>query len=324
MRAVDLTGRKLSRSNWMFVNIAYKKGVQFEKLPKGRFLMSYGSRSYVIRSGRIFNSYNSELAVQIMDMKDVMSSFLRNKGYSAPENCVFAENEVLRAWQWAENILPVVLKPYNGKMGRSVYVNIKDYNEFKEFYEEIATKYGKVLAEKFIKGDEYRFTFVNGRIVGIANRIPANVVGDGINTVERLVLEKNKERNITKNPIHKKIELDDESKRVLTKNDRSLVYIPNFGERIFLRENSNVSTGGDAIDVTDQIDINIKRKISKALQSIQGLKVCGADVLIDGGKITILEINSNPMLSMHHFPWEGKRRNVIGKVVEGMFPELKK
>lgn len=321
MNTREIVGRKLTSSNRMLVREAYKRGVEFEILPNKRFRMKYGEKSYLVRGGVICHAYNTQLARRVTDLKDVTSRYLRAKGFPSPENIVFLEHELERAWNWAKDILPVVLKPHNGIMGRLVYVNIDNYDEFKYCFEKIAQDRGRVLVEEFIEGDEYRFTYVKGEIVAIANRIPANVVGDGKKTVRELVEEKNKEREIRKNPIHRKLVLDDESERVLKKQGYSFDSIPNDEERVYLRNNSNIATGGDAIDVTDTISDTIKEQVRLALESIPGLRVCGTDVLINGDSFNILEINAHPMLNMHHFPWEGKERNVIGKVIDAMFPE---
>jgi D-alanine-D-alanine ligase-like ATP-grasp enzyme len=321
MNASELTGKKLSRSNWMIVLEAYERGVWFTKLPKERFEMSYGDKKYVVKNGKILREYNSKLAVRVMGMKEVSSRLLRSRGHAAPENTVFQKNDLERAWNWAKPILPVVVKPYNGQMGNLVFVNIDSYEEFKQCFEKVTEKHETVLVEQFIKGNEYRFTYVNNQIVGVANRVPANIVGDGENTIKQLVVLKNEERESRKNPIHKQLPLDEESERVLAKKGYSFEYIPEAGETVYLRNNSNVSTGGDAIDVTDKISRDIKNRVRKAIRSIPGIEVCGVDVLINGDDINILEVNLGPMLSMHHHPWEGKKRNVIGKVVDGMFPE---
>ena len=321
MNISELVGRKLTRSNRMLVKEAFKRGVEFEILPKKRFRMTYGKKSYLVRAGKISNAYNTKLAAKVTKFKDVTNRLLRNGGFPAPENFVFSKDELERAWNWAQNILPVVLKPNDGIMGKDVFVKIDNYLEFKECFNKITEHRDKVLVEEFVEGDEYRFTYVNGEIVGIANRVPANVIGDGKKTIKELVIEKNREREIRKNPIHKKLVLDEESERVLKRQGYTCNSVPKKMERVYLRNNSNVSTGGDAIDVTDMIDDSVKEQVRLALKSIPGLKVCGADVLINGDSFYIIEINSHPMLNMHHFPWEGKERNVIGKVIDAMFPE---
>lgn len=320
MKTRDIVGRKLSRSNRMLVKEAYNRGVQFEVLKNKQFKMISDNKVYRVRRGRVSHSYNSRLAIRVTQYKEITSRYLKNMGFPTPENAVFTKNEIDRAWNWAKDILPVVLKPHNGTMGKLVFVNIDNFDEFIDCYKQIIQHKDSVLIERFLEGQEYRFTYVNREIVGIANRIPANIVGNGKNTIEELVKQKNIERTKRKNPIHKHLEIDDESKRVLSRYNYEPNSIPDDGEIVFLRENSNISTGGDAIDVTDEMNPEIVNEVTKAMKSISGLKVAGVDVIIDGDNFYILEINAHPMLTIHHYPWKGQERDVIGKVIDGMFP----
>jgi len=324
MRAKDLTGRILNRSNRMIVLEAHKRGVEITPMPNKRFKMAYNSKSYLIRRGMIVNSYNTSLAIEVTNRKEITSRMLRGKGFPAPENIVFSNTDVDRAWAWAQPILPVVIKPYNDAKGTDVYVKITEYDEFVHCFHKVGEKHKEVLIEEYISGKEYRFTYVKNEIVGVAHRIPANVTGDGVSTIAELVEKKNKEREQRKNPIHIKIKLDEEIERVLSKLNYTFQTIPADGEMVYLRSNSNVSTGGDAIDVTDDISFEIKETVRKAVRAIPGARICGVDVLINGEDIHILEMNVGPlgpMLTMHHFPWVGKKREVIGKVVDALFPE---
>lgn len=197
MKIQDIVGRNLSRSNRMLVKEAYNRGVEFEILPKKRFRMKHGDKKYLVRGGRISHAFNTKLATKVVKYKDVTSRLLRNGGFPAPENFVFSKDELDRAWNWAQTILPVVVKPNDGIMGKHVYVKINNYSEFKQCFEKVAKNHEKVLIEEFVEGDEYRFTYVKGEIVAIANRIPANVVGDGKKTIKELIEDKNKERERT-------------------------------------------------------------------------------------------------------------------------------
>lgn len=317
----ELVGRNLSTSNRLIVKEAYRRGVEFEILPNKRFRMKYGDKSYLIKGGLVSSKKNTLLARKLTKYKDATSSILRAGGYNSPENATFRATEVERAWNWAKDILPVVVKPNSGIMGKLVFVKINTYEEFKNCFNKVAEEYNDVLIEQFVTGDEYRFSYINKEIVGVAKRVPANVHGDGIHNVRELIDLKNKEREKRKNPLHKKLSLDEESLRVLNKQGFSEDYIPAENEVVYLRNNSNVSTGGDAIDVTNSIDPEIKETVRKAIMSIPGLRVCGVDVLIDGENYAIIEINSHAMLAMHTYPWVGEPIDFASKVVDLMFPK---
>lgn len=317
----NIQDKKLTISNRLLVNEAIRRGIEFQPLGDEKFKMIKGNKSYTVRPKNVSAGFNSRLARKITRYKFVTTSLLRSLGYSVPENSLFSEDEVERAWNWAQKILPVVLKPNDGIMGKLVFVNIDTYDEFKTCFEEIAEKRGHVLVEQFIKGKEYRFTFVKNEIIAVANRVPANVVGDGVHTIKELIQLKNKERKLRNNPIHKKLKRDKESKRILEKQGLSFSSIPKKGEQIFLRHNSNIATGGDAVDVTNIVNPEIKETIRKAIVDIPGLRVGGADVIIHRDNYHILEINAHAMLGMHHYPWEGEVQEVIPKVIDAMFPE---
>ncbi|MBU5594294.1 ATP-grasp domain-containing protein [Amphibacillus sp. MSJ-3] len=321
LKYIDVVGRTLSFGDELLVYEAIKRGVEIEILPDGDFNMSHPSKSYTIHDGIVTHSYNSDLARTTMDMKEVTSRLLKSKGFNAPENTVFAKTDLDRAWKWAESILPVVLKPYDGKKGELVFVNINTHDEFEACFEKIAVENNEVLVEKFLEGKEYRFTYVNEEIVGIVNRVPANVVGDGEHNIKELIELKNADRKRVGNPIHKLLEMDEETERVLKKHHYTYESVPAKDTVVNLRDNSNISTGGDAIDVTAEISAETIEYIRQAMLSIPGVTAAGVDVLINGDEVNIIEVNLDPMITLHHFPWVGEGIDVASKVIDGMFPE---
>ncbi|MFD1064427.1 hypothetical protein [Oceanobacillus locisalsi] len=232
MNIKETTGRGLSTSNRMLAEEAYRRGITFEILPKKRFKMTDGKKSYIIRRGRISPAYNTRLAVKLTKYKNATSNFLRGLGYSAPENAVFFKHQVDRAWKWAEDILPVVLKPNDGIMGKLVFVQIDTYEEFKACFEKIAEVRNEILIEQFVEGEEYRFTFVKNEVVAVAKRVSANVVGDGVKNMEQLIIYKNEQRAQRKNPLHKKLDMGEESERVLKKQGLTFNDVPEKGQTV--------------------------------------------------------------------------------------------
>lgn len=253
---------------------------EIEVLPDGEFKVSHGDNNYTIYDGKLTLSYNSQLATATMDMKKVTSWLLKSRGFKVPENTVFAKTDLDWAWKWAGPILPVVVKPYDGMMSELVFVNIESFDEFKVCFEKIAASNDEVLVERFMAGKEYHFTYVSEEIVGIVNRVPANVVGDGVHTVRELMEIKNKERVEVGNPIHKLLEMDGETERVFGKHEFDYDSVPGKDIVVNLRDNSNISTGGDAIDVTDQMSADVKEYIRQAMLSIPGVTAAGVDVLM--------------------------------------------
>jgi glutamate--cysteine ligase len=89
-----------------------------------------------------------------------------------------------------------------------------------------------------------------------------------------------------------------------------------------LRRNSNLSTGGDSIDVTDEIPGYYKDVAIKAAQSA-GLKIAGIDIIINDleaapspDNYIVVELNAPAMLSMHNYPYIGKNRHVEKYIID--------
>lgn len=151
-------------------------------------------------------------------------------------------------------------------------------------------------------------------------RVPANVKGDGKSTIKELILKKNEERKGSS--ILKKLKMGKETKRNLKQQGYSLKSVPRKEEVVFLRTNANISDGADSYEVQNQINDTVKETIVKAVRSIPGLRVAGVDVLIDKDDFHIIEINGNPMVSIHYETSCGQSKEVGKDVIKAMFPEL--
>ena len=105
-----------------------------------------------------------------------------------------------------------------------------------------------VLVEEFLTGKEYRFLVIGDEVIGVLHRVPANVVGDGVSTIEELVREKNKDplRGTGYRTPLEKIRLGETEELFLKGQGKTRTDIPKKGEIVYLRENSNISTGGTA------------------------------------------------------------------------------
>lgn len=315
---------KRSHTNLVFVAEALERNLEVKRTPSGRSIeVRYKGRSRYWKGGT--TNHNSHLAKKIVHFKDVCNRHLRNHGVNAPENAVFGATEVERAWHWAHPLGQLVVKPHNGIQGRNVHVGIETYEEFETAFENVARSRGRVLVEQFHAGIEHRCLVVDGAVVAVTARRPASILGDGQSTIEELVESKNEDRG----RIHTPLELGATELQVLKKVEYQPKSIPPEGERVYLRLTSNIHTGGDALDATDELAPEEQEMIERAARSIPGLRIAGFDVLLpredqeEEVSASILEINANPMISMHHFPWEGAPRDVASAVLDSMFPNSK-
>ena len=169
---------------------------------------------------------------------------------------------------------------------------------------------------------EFRFLVIGDEVCGILHRVPANVKGDGIHNIKELVEEKNKDslRGYKYRTPLEKINLGDIEKTFLRLQNKNFDYIPKKEEIVYLRENSNISTGGDSIDFTDDILDKYKKIAVQAAQKV-GAKVCGVDMIIEDyrkedSNYGIIELNFNPAIHIHCYPYKGKERNIGEKILE--------
>ena len=135
-----------------------------------------------------------------------------------------------------------------------------------------------VLVEEFIPGTEYRFFILDGRCEAVLLRVAANVIGDGKHTIRELVAQKN--ANPLRGRDHRSpleiIELGDIEQLMLAQQGYTPDDILPEGKKVNLRRNSNISTGGDSIDVTETMDSSYQ-ELAAAMATSMGAWACGVD-----------------------------------------------
>ncbi|WP_261623855.1 hypothetical protein [Nesterenkonia marinintestina] len=311
----------------MLAHRALVRGIDFAPDRQQRLSVRHQGRRVWFNGAR--SNLNGVLAKRCTLFKDVTSRLLRTYGVDAPENMVFRADEPDLAWSWAQRRLPVVVKPNSGDGGRQIHLDIRDADEFSEAFRDVAASDGDALVERFIRGVEHRVLMIFGQVAAAARRAPAHVVGDGSSTVAALVEEKNRARREADNPAHWEIPVDELTTRTLAQHGWEWSTVPDDGRHVPLRANSNVHSGGDGIDATDELTSAEIGLAERTVRSIPGLRLAGLDLLLprnpDGspgpGEPMVLEINASPMMIGHHYPWVGSPRDVTGMLLDAMFPE---
>ncbi|NLM03984.1 MAG: cyanophycin synthetase [Clostridiales bacterium] len=317
---------ELGTSTAAIVNEARKRQIPVTRIGNNSLIqLGYGKYSRRIQ-GTITDNTRC-IAVDTVCDKGLTNSILRIHGLPVPQGeTVSTYDEVMKAVKKLG--FPVVIKPYNGNQGRGVSLNLQSFHEVRNAYN-IARQYSdKILVEEYISGKNYRITVINQKVIAVAERIAAHVIGDGINNIRELINIEN--QNPLRGECHEKpltkIKIDNIVLSFLKKTGKRLDYIPQKGEKVYLRGNDNLSTGGIAIDVTDKIHPDNARLAINAARAV-GLDVAGVDMTTDdieksildyGG--AIIEINAAPGIRMHHYPSSGKSRNVAGEIIDSLFP----
>ncbi|MCT8975776.1 cyanophycin synthetase [Clostridium sp. CX1] len=324
-----LRTEELGPSTLSIIKEAKERNIPVMKIGEGSmFQLGYGRYSKIIEA--TISDNTRSIGVDIACDKLLTKEILHNQCLPIAEG-----GKVRNALEMlikAERIgYPITLKPRFGNQGKGVFVNIKNEKEALNAYEVLAKGFSDIIIEKNIFGRDYRVCVVDGKVVAAAERIPPYIIGDGFSSIRELVNDVN--RDSMRGEGHEKpltkIKLNDELKTYISKKGYNLESILPEGEKLILRENANLSTGGKAIDCTDIIheeNIQICERAARAI----GLDICGIDVccndiskpITDGG--AIIEVNAAPGIRMHHYPSEGKSRNVAGSIVDMMFKDSPK
>lgn len=309
---------------------AEKRGIPATEIAgSGLIRLGYGKYQRYI-SATLFEN-TSSIAVDIACDKALTKTLLDEVSIPVPEGQVCLTLE--EAFRCAEEIgYPVVVKPKCGCKGKYVTVNITEPEELTKAFGDALKLGPEVIVEKYIKGKEYRILVVNGQVTAVAQRLPARVKGDGQHTIKELIeIENSSElRGDDHEKPLTKIKIDEHVRRVLAKKDLTLGYIPAPGRIINLRTNSNLSTGGVAIDQTADIHPCNKKAAELAVKTI-GLDIAGIDMVIPDiakpikrGYGAIVEVNAAPGIRMHLQPTYGQKRDVVSPILDMIYPPGKK
>ncbi|WP_419893026.1 ATP-grasp domain-containing protein [Oceanobacillus kimchii] len=266
-------------------------------------------------------------AIKICVNKNLTKESLKKENVSVPDGDNFGANtEDEEIINYANKLgYPLVLKPSDGTGGNGVIANIKNEEAFKQAlnYVKYELNYKKLIVEKYFAGEDYRLYVINNEVIAAFKKIPANVVGDGKHTIKELIAIKNKERTLTPALRNRPIKVDGETHNLLRSNGQTIESIPNKGMRIYLKTKNNVTSGGDSVDITDELTDEIKGIAISASKAIPGLVQCGVDMMVDKEANTgvVIEVNSRPHITAHLYPMIGKARDIPKAVVDYYFPD---
>jgi len=315
---------------------AIQKGLEMEILDENdQFLrLQFGEHFEYVKNGNM-TSRDSYISPLIMENKVVTKKVLEKAGFNVPKSLEFTGIEQAVASYGLFEGRPVVIKPKSTNYGLGITIfqqGVHDREDFAKAVEIAFREDKEIMVEDYLSGTEYRFFVLGDQTLAVLLRVPANVVGDGVHTVSELVAAKNNHPlrgDGSRTPL-KKIALGDIEQLQLKEQGFTVDSIPAEGQIVQLRANSNISTGGDSIDMTDEMHPSYKA-LAVGITKAMGAAVCGVDLIIPDLKKPaepnlqswgVIEANFNPMMMMHIFPYQGKSRRLTQNVINMLFPEL--
>ncbi|PHL07002.1 bifunctional glutamate--cysteine ligase GshA/glutathione synthetase GshB [Enterococcus faecium] len=335
-RPYQLAGfREMELSTQIFMFDAIQKGVQVKVLDESDQFLRLQFQDHVeyVKNANM-TSKDSYIVPLIMENKTVTKKVLKEAGFRVPGGAEFSSmEEAVKAYpRFAEQAFVIKPKSTNYGLGITIF---KEGASLEDYQAGLAIAFredSSVLVEEFMPGTEYRFFVINGEVQAIMLRVPANVIGDGIRTVKELVEEKNSDplRGTNHRAPLELIQLGELEQLMLKEQGLTIESVPQANQIVYLRENSNISTGGDSIDMTDEFSEAYKKIAVSAVEAL-GAKISGIDLIIPDKEIDpttdkkaygIIEANFNPAMHMHVYPFSGKGRRLTMNVLKLLYPEV--
>lgn len=272
---------------------------------------------------------SSILGKRICDRKHDTRNILKKNKISVVKSQIFNSENFKEALEFVNKIgFPIVVKPTTLSRGRGITTNIQSVEEFRLAWNKGINAYKKnrktkeLIIEKHFQGEDYRFFVVGNKVISVTHRKRANITGDGKSNILELIRIKNNIRKKNQYLANHLIPENIVDLDILTKNNLDLDYIPNKGESITLRSQSNLSAGGDSIDVTDIVHPDFFDIAVQSVKVIPGVEYAGVDIIAqnisnkpNSNNHIVGEVEFSPA-PIAHFPLVGKRRDMAGAILE--------
>lgn len=305
--------------------VARRRGIPVHRYGVRPDFLLFGQGPWQKRTNLTITDRTSALCPSITANKILANKILREMGIPvARQATVTSEEQALRA---AKAIgYPVVTKPRSGNRARGVTANITSGGELRQGIRRAAQVHKQVIIEEYLPGDDYRFVVINGELVSVIKRVPPQVIGDGKSKIRQLVENTNNNR-IREDGYARNLQVlkfDEETLRVISKQNLSPESVPSAGQVVPL---STAGNGGTTVDVTDKIHPDNAAAAIRAVE-IMRIDVGGVDFLLPdpsksyretGGGIC--EVNYMPDIQVHIIAEGAEKSDMVGAFVKSLFSE---
>lgn len=283
--------------------VASELGIRVESLGFGAYEFKHGDK--IMRARRKLQDTESVLAYWLSGNKYLTFKVLEKYGIrNLPYHKLYSLSTLEEAKKdFLSRNRPVVIKPNAGtSSGKGVTVsitNIKDLN--KAMYE--ALVYDKnFLMEDYIEGDHFRILSFKGNFLGAVKRIPTNLKGNGVSSLDELIRDENIRRAKDKNDTALyQITYDNDMKLTLRELNLTTNYVPKEGEVVYIKKVANLKGGGETWDVTKSVNAKIVEECLN-ISRIMKISLMGVDLIcrdISEPEFYINEVNTTPGISAH-------------------------
>ncbi len=294
-------------------------------------MLDLSGRVVYCREGRLLSGPPGTPLAECRSINGNILSLIENKtatkvlvealGFPAPIGRDFDATEQQAAEAYFRSVgHAVCVKPVVGSLGKSVYPNIADSTAFRFAFADAAAHDRRVIVERHIPGQSFRFFFVKPIVAGIRMDMPANVVGDGQTSIADLLTRKNAEK--LRRTGQKPVQIGALEQQFLVDQGFTPESIPGLGQQVLLRRMSNASQGGDSLGYPADLHPSYAQNMARLCNALHGLQVVAVDAVLSEpaaparpDNYAIIELNSAPGMVQFHFPWTGAPQDMAGAII---------
>ncbi|MCI4661514.1 MAG: N-acetylglutaminylglutamine synthetase [Neomegalonema sp.] len=282
----------------IIVKEARRRGIHVEILDGegGFFRLTHGGRSVACRES--LSEFTSAIALSICDDKRVTRRIVERAGVKVPAQCTDPSPQAQAAFLAEHG--SVVVKPARGEQGRGIAVGLQTVAEVQAAVERAKIVCDDVVLEACFTGEDMRLIVIDYKVVAVAMRRPARIVGDGTSSIVKLI-EAQSRRRAAATGGESTIPMDAETERCVSAAGYSMTDVPEAGVEIVVRKTANLHTGGTIHDVTDGTHPALIEAAIKAARAIE-IPVVGIDLMVRhpaGSDYVFIEANERPGLANH-------------------------
>lgn len=305
---------------------AKNSGLTVRKIREGHYF--FDDQRAIGSVEAMVSSLISYPAVDICRSKHVMKELFISGGVPVPKGSAFNRAQRAAGLRYYQSLGSfVVVKPDKGHGGRGITAGINTADEFRDAWSK-AAEHARgdvpIVVEEYVSGLDLRVYVIAGKVVAASTRVPPFVVGDGQSTIAALLEEKKAQRERSKYLRRLHIAVDT---NWMANTGNYLEKVLSLGEVAVLSATSNLSQGGESVDVTNLLSEDLAAIAVSAIAAIPGMQAGGVDFqaqspyTADGA--VVLEVNAAANISVHHLPAYGRSIDVGQALINAMMFQLR-
>lgn len=248
------------------------------------------------------------VTMQLALDKRLVHQLLAGAGLPVPEHVSFDADDLSPALEFLErHDTPCVVKPVDMMGGSMITTGIRTPAQLRRARLRARRQNDRLMIERQVLGDNYRFLFLDGRLLDVIRRRPPCVVGDGRSTVGQLLAEENRRRfAAAKGGRPWLLTADLDAMFTLEAAGLGLRSVPPQGVPVVFKTVINANGARDNESVRHDVGPELVAEAARAAELV-GVRLAGVDVItadhrrsLDEAGGVVLEVNATPGLHYHY------------------------